>query len=421
MKYVFSIIFLFITSCFNCQIQASLSTPETPLQKRWFEAITAGNESAIKEILISDNIDVNTKNKAGETALSRAAFLGLDNIVRILLAVPGIDVNSRDSGGTVLDKAYIAGHERVFGTLLQAPGIDINLKNEDDQGLTILMEATRSNGQSYVQSLLLHPNIDVNVQDNKGFTVLMHAIYENRPQIVDLLIKMPTLNINLKNRFKRTALNESARLDRLNIVQLLLEVPGIKLTIKRKFGTMVIPATERLIMAKINKLTDEAFEKMSLLAQAPDETTRKLHLNRFKSIVDQIGVDDITDAEGNTLLDKAFLYNIPELIFYILQHAKKPKKLLARFPFELINPTSDTFKFFLDLPFECQNSLVLGPPQLARSMIIKKWSIKCKLCKKPAIKYCSVCKAAYYCCRDCQKADWPTHKLACKKSGTGVE
>jgi ankyrin repeat protein len=44
----------------------------------------------------------------------------------------------------------------------------------------------------------------------------------------------------------------------------------------------------------------------------------------------------------------------------------------------------------------------------------------CSTCKKiqqedyEPYKACSKCKSAYYCCRNCQKAAWQTHKLVCK-------
>ena len=32
----------------------------------------------------------------------------------------------------------------------------------------------------------------------------------------------------------------------------------------------------------------------------------------------------------------------------------------------------------------------------------------------PRVKACTRCRAVSYCCRDCQAADWPRHKVVCK-------
>ncbi len=39
----------------------------------------------------------------------------------------------------------------------------------------------------------------------------------------------------------------------------------------------------------------------------------------------------------------------------------------------------------------------------------------CILCDKPAINLCSKCKTISYCTRECQKSDWPRHKLECQE------
>ena len=38
----------------------------------------------------------------------------------------------------------------------------------------------------------------------------------------------------------------------------------------------------------------------------------------------------------------------------------------------------------------------------------------CIVCTKEDASLCKQCESAAYCSKDCQKADWPSHKLLCK-------
>jgi len=54
------------------------------------------------------------------------------------------------------------------------------------------------------------------------------------------------------------------------------------------------------------------------------------------------------------------------------------------------------------------------PPELISE---KKTCAVCKIEEsvKLKMKYCSICKSVRYCSAECQKKDWKTHKLVCKK------
>jgi hypothetical protein len=41
--------------------------------------------------------------------------------------------------------------------------------------------------------------------------------------------------------------------------------------------------------------------------------------------------------------------------------------------------------------------------------------LTCAVCQEPAATKCSRCAAVHYCCRECQTIDWPTHKATCRK------
>ena len=73
--------------------------------------------------------------------LYEASKEGNLEVVKLLLAVPGIDVNLEgEDGRTPLHKASERGHLEVMKVLLRAPGIDVN--REDKEGVTPLCDAS---------------------------------------------------------------------------------------------------------------------------------------------------------------------------------------------------------------------------------------------------------------------------------------
>ena len=54
-------------------------------------------------------------------------------------------------------------------------------------------------------------------------------------------------------------------------------------------------------------------------------------------------------------------------------------------------------------------------------LLVKPGNIKCSnpLCQITPVKPCTGCRIAYYCSKECQKADWPKHKDFCRRPRGG--
>jgi len=80
------------------------------MEKTLWRAIRLGKISKVREILEANPaIDVNRRNRDGFTALHRATYHNYADIASLLLAHPGIDVNSVAAGGTPLFLACFHG------------------------------------------------------------------------------------------------------------------------------------------------------------------------------------------------------------------------------------------------------------------------------------------------------------------------
>ena len=56
-------------------------------------------------------------------------------------------------------------------------------------------------------SLLTHPNIDVNIKDNTGKTPLYYAIIQNNIELVKLLLSHHDIDVNIKDNTGKSILD----------------------------------------------------------------------------------------------------------------------------------------------------------------------------------------------------------------------
>lgn len=363
-----------------------------------FAAACQNHEDALRLLLEFPGVNVNAQNKQGNSGLIIAASNGHENIAKLLLQSPSINVNMQNEHGTTpLITAVCNERENIVKLLLQHPNVNVNIADSDD--VTALIFAVEHDLQNIVKLLLNAPHVNINAQTPYGVTALIYAINKNNIEIVKLFLQRPDLDINAG---KSTALVCAALSGRKEILKLLLEHPAVNINAQYKTGITALKCTKdasmaKLIQDKINELTHKAFDSISAFAQANSDAERQDNLQILKSVIAQIG-DNIVDAEGNMLIDKAFTLNQPKIIEYLLTKAKNPCELLARFPFETLNPNSELFKYFFNLAYK----------KLCANPACKNQTTECT-------KKCSGCRKVYYCSVDCQKAQWETHKNACKK------
>jgi ankyrin repeat domain-containing protein 50 len=132
------------------------SQDRTPLH----EAISGGHLKVVEALLLHLQVDVNSVNKYGRSALMCAVKEGHSGIVKALLQRPDIDINSVDTyGGTALMHAAHEGRSDIMYLFLQHS--DINVNQPDHKGWTPLTEAVDEGHTEIVRMLLSHKDIDI--------------------------------------------------------------------------------------------------------------------------------------------------------------------------------------------------------------------------------------------------------------------
>ncbi|KAH0536092.1 hypothetical protein FGG08_006997, partial [Glutinoglossum americanum] len=165
---------------YNPELQDSYR--RTPLS--W--AAGNGHEAAVKLLLATEKVDLDSKDSFGQTPLSRAAESGHEAVVKLLLATEKVDLDSKDSfGQTPLSQS---GHEAVVKLLLATKKVDLDSK-DSSFGQTPLSWAAENGHEAVVKLLLATEKVDLDSRDSTfERTPLSWAAGNGHEAVVKLLL-----------------------------------------------------------------------------------------------------------------------------------------------------------------------------------------------------------------------------------------
>jgi hypothetical protein len=134
-----------------------------------------GLEEAVKALLMRRR-ELDAKDSRGRTPLSYAAENGYEAIVKLLLAIEGVDADSKTTGAynagrTPLSFAAERGHEAVVKLLL---GKGVNIDSKDYSGRTPMSFATLYRQEAVVKVLQLHTK--TNTFDTSAASILPDTV-----------------------------------------------------------------------------------------------------------------------------------------------------------------------------------------------------------------------------------------------------
>jgi len=135
-----------------------------------------------------------------ERKLTAAVLVNDVAQVRLLLkANPKLDINWAEEPSilTALHAASFSGHLEIVKNLLAHPGININA--QDRNGVTAISFGCRFGCESVIQVLLKDPRVDVTLCDHEGHTPLWWASWKGKQEVIEWLIASGRdLGVNLK-------------------------------------------------------------------------------------------------------------------------------------------------------------------------------------------------------------------------------
>ena len=164
---------------------------------------------------------INETIESGRNALHLAAFEGCFEIAKHLVRC-GINYNHEDKDQwTALHLAVQQGHEEIVKVLLKAPKINVNIKARNGR---IPLHSACFHGRLKIVNLLLHHDSQKNVADIKGWTPLHLCSQENNLEVVKVLIRSkPRTDVNIQAQNGSAPIHLACIKGNISVVQHLLD------------------------------------------------------------------------------------------------------------------------------------------------------------------------------------------------------
>jgi hypothetical protein len=164
-------------------------------------AVGTGNVAVSSCLIGLRNLDIDSKDMKGRTALYVAAEKGASVLTRMLLD-KGADINAQGGHyGNALQAALARGDKEI-ATMLLDKGADINAQGGHYGNA---LQAALARGDKEIATLLLDKGADANAQGGEYGNALQAALFFGRKEVVKVLLERGA-NVNLQGGYYGNAL-----------------------------------------------------------------------------------------------------------------------------------------------------------------------------------------------------------------------
>jgi ankyrin repeat protein len=199
----------------------------------------------------------------GESLLHWAATVGKIWVVKMILKIPGVDVNLKDIYQmTPLHRAAKEGHRVVVAMFLKRSNVSLNCK--DISGWTPLHWAASNGHHTIVRTLCSKITNDiVNDIDKEGKTALYLAVEEGHEEVVKEIMKVQDIDLVNEDFYKLCPLCRAIWRNNEAIVQMFLEALGKNYFVNKRLEngkTLMHLAAKRGHAAMVEKLSEAGLD-----------------------------------------------------------------------------------------------------------------------------------------------------------------
>ncbi|XP_071086322.1 ankyrin-3-like, partial [Haliotis cracherodii] len=172
------------------------------------QACRGGDEGTVKRVLAQDKVDINSRDKRGWTPVVVAALARHGELVDFLVK-KGADMSSvNNSGDNILHQACSGGDVEIVKRILALEKVDIN--SRDQNGETPVMMAARD-GHVQLVEVLVKKGADMSLVNNGGDNILHQACKGGDIETVKEVLAQDKLDINSRGKTGQTPVMKAAR------------------------------------------------------------------------------------------------------------------------------------------------------------------------------------------------------------------
>ncbi|KAL1492813.1 hypothetical protein ABEB36_010995 [Hypothenemus hampei] len=280
-----------------------------------WQAAKSGNLQMV-EFLVTKGANVNTSNTYGTTVLHK--FVEYDNLEMVeFLVTKGANVNATDTyGNTVLHRAAKSGNLRMVEFLV-TKGANVN--TSDTYGNTVLHMVVKYCNLEMVE-ILVTKGANVNATNNWGKTVLHMAIESDNLEMVKFLVTKDAF-VNTINKDSKKVLHRASNSGTLRIVEFLV-TKGANVNATDTYGNTVLHRAaksgnlrmvEFLVTKGANVNTSDTYGNTVL-----HMVVKYGNLQMVEFLVTTGANVNATDKWGNTVLYMAVEYGYLDMVEFLV-------------------------------------------------------------------------------------------------------
>ena len=195
-------------------------------------AAAYGHIEVVKILITIPGININSLSKSGWCALTIAHDHKYSKIISVLLDTPGINDTPVDlDGNNALCWAVAKGYIDTVNTILAIPGSNVKAVNKHGNGA---LNLAAHYGHTAIVNALLNEGAELN--ERGGNHALLFAIYNNQPETVKALLAIRGIHVNTANIHCETPLIVATVFGFTDMVNALLATQGIEVNTVDKNG-----------------------------------------------------------------------------------------------------------------------------------------------------------------------------------------